>query len=262
MSMDLPPIQQREFILEPKSSNSDDFDVFIRNSIPSSINNFLHADNMTLSEIYRKGSSAALKGLLGINVFLLATESMNALVMNSDSIHPPSLEQNVLFSRSLVMGLNIAIMAAFYGMDALSGHYLMESMKNVEQKEIPVIEKESLPTNNAKLREDVYAVAIQSGIMPVQFTDLITLAQIETPVAFENDPTATIYDLESVNLLRQRNVARNPFVQNLQLDFNKLVYLPEVKKQIDAIAKKEGKVVGEDEADEGIDERTIGLKED
>ena len=74
--------------------------------------------------------------------------------------------------------------------------------------------------------------------MPNKFIDPILRDTIETPVAFADDPTATIYDLESVNSLQKNGITQNPMGGKMSLDFNKLVYLPEVKKQIDEISTK------------------------
>ena len=227
MSMDLPPIQQREFVLEPKSSNSEDFSVRIRNLIPASINSFLHSDNKKLSVDLDTAAQRTLAGLMGVNSLLGALDYMKP---------QDYYDGNSLFSSPIVMGLNVSILAALYAMQGLSSSYYEASLQRTP--EFPTIEKGQLPTNNAKLREEVYNIALNNGIIPNRFKDPISRDAVETPVAFTDDPTATIYDLESVNALRKSGITQNPLAGNLRLDFNKLVYLPEVKKQIDEVNTK------------------------
>jgi hypothetical protein len=232
MSMDIPPVQ-REFILEPKSSNSDDIGVRLRNLVPVSINSFLHGDK---KELAMKLDSAA---TITFGV-LLSGDSLLAWI---DSMKPQdSNDGNSLLSSPLVFGLNIALIAAIYAMRETSTRLFLNAYSNEDNIDTAVIEKTELPTNNAKLREDVYNAALQSGIMPNQFIDhVLTHDTIEIPVAFTDDPTSTIYDLEAVKNLQEHNIMQNPMAPNLRLDFSKLVYLPEVKKQIDEISNLQGK---------------------
>ncbi|HEV8050873.1 MAG TPA: U-box domain-containing protein [Parachlamydiaceae bacterium] len=92
-----------------------------------------------------------------------------------------------------------------------------------------------LPTNAAKLAENIFQIAKKNKEIPNKFKDPITLETIESPVSFIGDPSATIYDLKTVQNFEAKKITQNPIVRNLNLDFQKLVYLPEVKKQIDEI---------------------------
>lgn len=101
---------------------------------------------------------------------------------------------------------------------------------------------EDLTTNPAKLDEKVFRESISQGKIPDIFKDAILLTTIETPVAFTGDPTNLIFDLESLNMLKNdaktRNVTLTHPLTRQVLDFDKLVYLPEVKKQIEEAKEK------------------------
>jgi U-box domain len=103
------------------------------------------------------------------------------------------------------------------------------------RKALKQSEEYFLPTNNAKLQSTIFEEAKQSGILPNKFKDPVTRDVISTPVAFVDDPSCTIYDLETIKLLQQENFTQNPIVTKQRLDFNQLVYLPKVKKQIDEL---------------------------
>ncbi|HEV8050871.1 MAG TPA: U-box domain-containing protein [Parachlamydiaceae bacterium] len=102
----------------------------------------------------------------------------------------------------------------------------------------PVKEPELMPSNPAKLREDVIATSLKINEMPNKFRDPISYETIKTPVTFSDDPTSTIYDMETVNSFLKEGVRKNPLSGKHDLDFSKLVYLPEVKKQIEELKAK------------------------
>ncbi|HEV8050872.1 MAG TPA: hypothetical protein VGP47_00140 [Parachlamydiaceae bacterium] len=223
MSMDIPPMQ-REFTLEPNNSNSDDFTVRIRNLMPASINSFIRGDKKELAEKLDNAAIITFAGLLGAN----------SLLFTLDSLKPQDSNQGTsLFSSPIVIGINVSLMAVMYAMRELSSFQFLKA----ESTDATILEKTELPTNDAKLSEGVYNAALQSGIMPNKFKDPITRDTIEEPVAFSDDPSLTIYDLETVKSLRDNRVTKNPMVGSLSLNFDKLVYLPEVKRQIQEINK-------------------------
>lgn len=240
LDVNFPPIQRKEFELD--SGMSDLMGHSLHNLMPRSSRTFSYAENRKFAELLENASHKTLQGLVAVYGILYGGDTINAQDWNNGNFQLKMPVETPLMSSYgpwVVLSGIVTIGATW----AMSSQY-KAALDGQGPDTIPVIEKDNLFTNNAKLREDVYNAALRSGIMPNKFKDPISLETIKTPVAFSYDPSATIYDLETVNDLRQRGVTQNPLVRNLPLNFSKLVYLPEVKKQIDEIVKAGG---GEEE---------------
>lgn len=220
MSMNIPSERkpEREFTLNQVNSLPDEPPSDIRSYCASSLHSFA----------YERPDSMHEDKIMGLGAVVAVFSGLGA--MNSMGIG------------SVINGLMVGAMTgAAVGGTGILGLMVVGAIVRCVSDYDP--ELASKPINTATLDEKVFKQGKESGIMPNKFIDPISLETIKTPVAFSNDPTGTIYDLKTVKELERRGVTRNPLGGAERLDFSKLVYLPEVKKQIDEIKKMEAEEI-------------------
>lgn len=227
MSMNIPsqPKSGREFTLNATNEihNAPEHDV--RALVAPSLNSFRHEDEDFADKHADKMAGLGLASGVLVSGVQMAGSSMGAA----------NIIGGVLVG--IMAGGGVAVTGIF-GMIIAGAIVRSCSASQTEDELDRKPELPLMPANSAKLDERVFQEALESGILPDKFRDPVMKETIETPVAFSNDSTGTIYDLETVKNLRKHKITRNPTGGSEPLDFNKLVYLPEVKKQIDEIKKR------------------------
>jgi hypothetical protein len=142
---------------------------------------------------------------------------------------------NLYTGASIVMGSLVCI-GIFINPKLIKANQVLGNKVGTVAKN-HLLKREFLNTNPAKLDNKVFKEAIEHGEVPNKFIDVISLQTIETPVAFSNDTTATIFDLDMLNEYKMNAKEVTHPMTRAPLDFSKLVYLPNVKTQIEEIKK-------------------------